>query len=193
MAYNKRIAVDFDGVIHAYVTKWTRNWEIHDGPIEGAFEWLESLLAAGITPVIHTCRFTNLLDRNVTKTLNALKDWFREHGLPAKSLDRLEFWTSWGKPHGGIYIDDRGFCFKGTFPSAEEILAFRPHKVTDEPNIAYVCSKCASPNVQMVGWYDPNSYEVVDENGFISDMEVAARKGQTWCSDCGESTELKEL
>lgn len=48
------VAVDFDGVIHAYTKGW-QNGEIYDPPMPGAFEALDQLMATH--PVfIHTSR-----------------------------------------------------------------------------------------------------------------------------------------
>lgn len=34
------LCVDFDGVVHAYTSKWTDAMTISDGPVPGALKWL---------------------------------------------------------------------------------------------------------------------------------------------------------
>lgn len=36
------LCLDFDGVIHQYDSKWTQADEIHDGPVEGAMEFISN-------------------------------------------------------------------------------------------------------------------------------------------------------
>lgn len=38
------IAVDFDGVIHSYVSPWKAEHIIPDAPVEGAIDWLVRML-----------------------------------------------------------------------------------------------------------------------------------------------------
>ena len=41
------VCVDFDGVIHQHTTPWTDACDIHDPPVEGAFDYLRELIDAG--------------------------------------------------------------------------------------------------------------------------------------------------
>ena len=127
------IAVDFDGVIHQYTSKF--DIDELDPPMPGAFEWLEEMVKH-FTVVIHSCRLTPHGDEEDTygrelemaRALLVVEEGFLEHGLPQEVLDELEFWQKPGKPTALVYIDDRGFRFEGTFPSKKQIHQLRPWK-----------------------------------------------------------------
>jgi predicted phosphatase len=50
--------------------------------------------------------------------------WFVQHGMTPQVLDHLEFPTH--KPGAVIYIDDRGYHFRGIFPHVSYIQEWRP-------------------------------------------------------------------
>jgi hypothetical protein len=113
----KTVCVDFDGVIHAYDSKWTDAVTISDGPVPGAFAWLEAAVK----------RFDVAIYSSRSQTpgaVEAMRAWFAAHGLRPEVLERLEFPTA--KPAAFMTIDDRAFRFEGTFPSLDEIAAFVP-------------------------------------------------------------------
>ena len=128
------IAVDFDGVIHQYVSKWTKATEISDPPMPGAFEWLQEMVKH-FDVVIFSARLTphpkgdGTLDwETANKAKEMMRVWFRNHGMPEHAIDELVFWQQPGKPTALVYIDDRGFRFEGTFPSKKQIHQLRPWK-----------------------------------------------------------------
>lgn len=107
----RTVCVDFDGVIHRYISPWTEAYEIHDGPVDGAIEWLLDT-SKHYTVVIHTTRA-----RSVRARL-AIREWLAKHGLGrlAHTIDITN-----EKVPAMIYIDDRGWRFEGTFPSVAQI------------------------------------------------------------------------
>lgn len=118
------LAVDFDGVIHSYVSGWQGSDVIPDPPIPGAFEFL-----AEATKHFEVMVLSARAENN--EAVIAMNDWFTAHGLPDTVLEQI-FITS-VKPKAALYIDDRGYCFKGTFPSIDMIKNFKPWKVSDGP------------------------------------------------------------
>lgn len=129
------VACDFDGVINSYTTKWERADLIPDPPMPGAFEWLTDIVK-NFKVVIYSARFTPHDNTEggwdkAQVALESVRAWFRTHGLPEEVLEQLEFWMDPGKPTALIYIDDRGYRFKGRFPSRSDIHLLRPWKVTD--------------------------------------------------------------
>ena len=122
------VAVDFDGVIHSYTSPFTQPAVIPDPPVEGALEWLYDLLGE-FDVVIMSSRAED------TYTAVAMQEWLHRHS-PTE-----EMWAGTSE-HGGLadidivdwkvpailYIDDRGYHFKGpgTFPTIEWIQAFAP-------------------------------------------------------------------
>jgi hypothetical protein len=131
----KAVAIDFDGVIHQYTTKWTNAWTISDPPLEGAFAAIRHYMDNGFQIIIFSARLTPGKNtegawQNMLRAKEAMFEWFLHHGVPREVASQFVFWTSAGKPHALIFIDDRGFRFEGRFPSVQEIKA-RPWKVTD--------------------------------------------------------------
>lgn len=116
--HKKHICVDFDGVIHSYTSGWQGAYEISDQPVDGAIEWLESMLSGDeFKPMIYSSR--SIDDRGI----KSMKLWLLKHGLSGEALARLEFPTK--KPPAWLTIDDRAICFDGHFPSAEEMRNFK--------------------------------------------------------------------
>lgn len=113
------IAVDFDGVLHQYVTPWEAADVIPDPPVEGAIEWLTNIVGH-YRVVIFTTRGKTPEGRH------AVLDWIAEHGGPAGLTVTAE------KGPALVYIDDRAWRFNGTFPAARTIRYARPWKTGDE-------------------------------------------------------------
>lgn len=143
IASDKRytIAVDFDGVIHQYVSSWEAPWVITDPPMPGAFEWLAAMVAK-FRVVINSSRFTPQYVQHgkvinpQARALAALAAWFDAHGLPAHVRDQLVVWSQPGKPAALVYIDDRAFRFEGAFPTAAEIHKLKPWKLPKNTDAA---------------------------------------------------------
>lgn len=111
----KTVAVDFDGVIHMYTTPINGNEQhlVHDEPVPGAKEWIEELIKH-FNVVILTARHLS------KGGLEAAREWLRKWGFP-------ELEVTGTKPGAVMYIDDRGYHFKGdNFPTVEEIKNFKP-------------------------------------------------------------------
>lgn len=116
--FPQRICIDFDGVIHSFVTPWDNAKVIPDPPVPGAFEAIEDYINAGFRVAVYSSRSYR------PDAVQAMMNWFIDHGLRPEALDHLEF--PHYKPAAEIYIDDRGYHFTGKFPSVEFIRAFKP-------------------------------------------------------------------
>ena len=112
------IAVDFDGVIHSYVSPWVDAHLIPDPPVDGAIEWLKQI-AESFDIVIFTTR------GKTDEGRWAVRRYIQEHGDWPEALS-LQVTDS--KPPALIYLDDRAYRFggPGTFPTADEIHQARP-------------------------------------------------------------------
>jgi len=118
MAFRKKICVDFDGVVHWYRDGW-KEGVIYDEPVPGAFSWLAELVG---DPDFEVCIYSSRSkEPGGVATMAA---WFLEHDLPQAVFDELEFPTQ--KPAAYLTIDDRAICFEGTFPTRDEMSAFKP-------------------------------------------------------------------
>lgn len=92
----KTLAVDFDGVIHAYREGW-RGGEVYDRPVFGA-RYALHVLAQTYRVVVFTAR----------EDLGAVRGWLRLH-----SLDQYVAEVTNVKPPAWAYVDDRAVRFEG--------------------------------------------------------------------------------
>ncbi len=102
----KTIAVDFDGVIHAYSKGW-HDGTIYDKPVAGAAQSLRRLQQAGFHVLIYTTRASDRTIEGVFEEGQADKvaDWMNRHGIPFDEIYRGE------KPIFVAIIDDRAVRF----------------------------------------------------------------------------------
>lgn len=124
----KTIAIDWDGVIYSYTSGHTQDrlgaGTFPDDPVPGAIAFLRELIASGYKVAIFSCRLVggNPMVRDLTK--HRMVAWLESNGLQTGELRGVEFTGS--KPHAEIYIDDRGFQFRGMFPTIEYLENFKP-------------------------------------------------------------------
>jgi len=121
----RTIAVDFDGVIHAYSKGW-QDGSIYDDPVKGAFGALEHMLGhPELTVVIFTAR----------TDLKAVQEWMARQApeIPTEIMPPTErFWNKRAivgitnvKPVADFYIDDRGIEFDGNWTWTMIILKYQ--------------------------------------------------------------------
>lgn len=110
------LLVDFDGVIHSYERGWQGVSQVADGPVPGAFEFLEKALDH-FDVQIYSARSQD------PAGVMAMERWFSNNGA-GRLLSSLSFPTQ--KPPAFLTIDDRAIQFEGTFPRAEDLLGFKP-------------------------------------------------------------------
>lgn len=114
----KIIAIDFDGVLHSYVSGWYGADIIIDPPSKGAIKWLEELVDNDdLEVVIFSTR--NFIEGGI----QAMKQWLVDWEFPKEKLSRLDFPIH--KPANFLLIDDRAWCFNGTFPDVKTIKEFK--------------------------------------------------------------------
>jgi hypothetical protein len=87
------IAIDFDGVIHAYSQGW-HDGDIYDDPVPGTKEAIKKLMNKGYKVVVFTAR-TDLEEIGV---------WLKYHDIVVDKITNT-------KPRAIAYIDDRGIRF----------------------------------------------------------------------------------
>ncbi len=115
----KTLLLDFDGVIHSYVSGW-QGATIPDDPVPGAFDFIRALLDDGRFKVCIWSSRTSGQEGGCA----AMHQWFRDHGLAPEHLDGL--WFPIRKLPAFLTIDDRAICFTGEFPSLDAIAEFQP-------------------------------------------------------------------
>lgn len=114
----KRILVDFDGVIHSYVSGWTNTKEAIDPPVEGAINWLEYITQQDDLEI---CIYSSRSSQE--GGIECMKKYLIENGLSNIAFNKLIFPTKKGPAF--LTIDDRVYLFKGDFPSYDYINNFK--------------------------------------------------------------------
>lgn len=125
------LCLDFDGVIHSYVSGWTGARNIPDDPMPGALEFIHESLIAGWDVVIHSSRARHFGGISAMKTWlyrHAMADnrWYEVMGTPGIEDARFCRW----KPSATLTIDDRALQFRGEWPSNDAMRQFKPWKLT---------------------------------------------------------------
>lgn len=123
------LCVDFDGVIHSYVSGWKGADVVSDPPVEGALQFLVEAMGF-FTVAIYSSRSSQ------PGGIRAMVEWLGywsvdpKHGMP----DDFDH-GAWGsllwpteKPAAFLTIDDRAICFEGNWAelNPKELLNFKP-------------------------------------------------------------------
>lgn len=136
---SQTIAIDFDGVIHAYSKGW-QDGTIYDDPIKGALEAIRTLMDMGCSVYILS-----------TRKPRQIRKWLRPHlisydpfvpaGVDEKVLNYgydlqvIAPWTKfWNKDNvlgitnrklpAVLYIDDRGYRFENWLDTVKDVTRF---------------------------------------------------------------------
>lgn len=111
----KTLCLDFDGVVHQYVSPWVDAVTIPDPPVPGAVEFLQHA-SRYFTVAIFSSR------SHVVGGVEAMQTWLLSHmrAEHRAGVNPVEFVTQtirWPrqKPPAHLYIDDRGMHFDGNW------------------------------------------------------------------------------
>ena len=125
------VCLDFDGVLHSYVSGWQGASVIPDPPVEGMVLKLRSYLAATLKLAVHSARSAQ------ADGIQAMHSWIDHHDAATRRpedeplVDQLLF--PFHKPAAKVYLDDRGLRFTGKFPSVDELMrSFRVWNEADK-------------------------------------------------------------
>lgn len=135
MPHKKLIAVDFDGVIHAYTTPWSDAATISDGPTPGAMAFLRSLVEDERFEVVVV---SSKLKEDDGEAAVFQWLWHRLHdafGLVICHRVHGEISFSRTRPPAFLTIDDRGWlpphsalCPRRSPPVMDRPPGRRPHR-----------------------------------------------------------------
>jgi hypothetical protein len=132
------LCVDFDGVIHSYMSGWKGARNIPDPPVSGAIEWLQSLVADqqdAFAP--RHLEFDVQIFSSRSRYWggrSAMKRWLLANGMRRGEVEAIGFPLM--KPPAFLLIDDRAWTFTGTFPSVKQMQEFQPwNKPRKHPTI----------------------------------------------------------
>jgi len=113
-----KICIDFDGVIHSYYSGWRGYGIAADPPVDGAIEWIREMIEdPQLEPLIYSSR------SQYEDGVRAMKTFLFKNGLNCEEIAKLGFPKE--KPEAFLTIDDRAICFKGKFPTLDEIKTFK--------------------------------------------------------------------
>lgn len=105
-----RIVIDFDGVLHSYVSGWQGAATISDAPTTGALDFVRGLIMAGWDVIVMSTRADSIQGRE------AMFEWLETWGFPGLKVTH-------SKPPALVYLDDRALRFDGPddWPTMPEI------------------------------------------------------------------------
>jgi hypothetical protein len=100
------IAIDFDGVVHQYITPWAGETVIPDLPVFGAAAAISAIRRDGYKVVIFSTRARHRAGAD------AIDAWLLKHEINVDGVTAE-------KPPAHLYVDDRALRFTGRW---EEVL-----------------------------------------------------------------------
>ena len=110
----KIVAIDFDGVIHKYISPWVSSDVVVDEPVDGIKDEIDKLRAAGYKVVVMSSRCLG------DGGYDAIKNYLHQHNITVDDI------TS-EKIGAHVYIDDRAMCFSGLAQGLyEAVVNFKP-------------------------------------------------------------------
>lgn len=121
------LCLDFDGVMHSYVSGWQGIDVIPDPPVDGVFEFIE-MASEHFQVQVYSTRSAD------DNGWQAMIDWFLEKrliwwlgrglGPETRALAGVEFPRK--KPPAFVSLDDRVLTFTGEWPDIETLRNFKP-------------------------------------------------------------------
>lgn len=109
------LALDFDGVIHSYISGWKGPATIPDDPTPGALEFCEAAVTIFDVCIVST-RCTYPIGPR------AICEWLDRFGFPSD----VRVSPDGRKEPAVVTLDDRALMFNGDFPSMELLRTFTP-------------------------------------------------------------------
>jgi len=137
MQHKPILCLDFDGVCHSYTSGWQGAAVIPDEPVPGLWDALQEY-----AKVFEIHVFSARSHQEGGQV--AMCNWFDKHAPYSSSCEAWELAIVWhdvgvclnfpdNKTPALLSLDDRALTFNGTWPSAEELLAFQPwNKAVEE-------------------------------------------------------------
>lgn len=126
------LCLDFDGVIHSYVSGWQGECNIPDPHVAGFFEWLDPTSQAFDIKIFSSRCKNDEAESAMSMWLIRERAMWRKSGgqSPLPDLTPISFQFVREKPAAFVTIDDRALTFNGVWSdprwSVESLLAFKP-------------------------------------------------------------------
>lgn len=118
-SHTKLVCLDFDGVIHSYVSGWQGASVADDPPTPGAIQFIRAVLAdPELSITICSSRFLHPSGKDTVRR------YLSDHGMTPEEIEQV--YMDDRKPPAFITLDDRAHTFTGTFPSLHTLKDFKP-------------------------------------------------------------------
>lgn len=115
------LCLDFDGVVHSYVSGWKGADVIPDPPVAGAFKFIRKAIRGGFDVQVFSSR------SNLPGGIPAMQKWFIDHNWAGTYLTGCVGITfPLEKPPAMVTLDDRAITFEGEWPKIKDLKAFQP-------------------------------------------------------------------
>lgn len=118
------LCLDFDGVLHSYISGWKGHDVIPDPPVPGAMQFLLQAVDK-----FDVCIFSSrsALDEGRDAMVRWIDYWVDKE-LTEEEAYRVKCGIDFpvDKPAAFVSIDDRAITFTGTWPDLDELLQFKP-------------------------------------------------------------------
>lgn len=127
------LCLNFDGVIHSYISGWIEADFIPDPPVPGAMQFLYDTIQHFDVVIFSSrsgqdggCRaMSSWIKYWARKELDNVEPTYCANAVINAICHRKEAWPV-TKPSAFLTIDDRGWTFDGKFPPIQELLKFKP-------------------------------------------------------------------
>lgn len=134
------LCLDFDGVIHSYVSGWQGADVIPDAAVPGAVEFLDRAVTE-FTVAIYSSR------SGQPNGICAMQFWLKLNlyrAVDQARADEIFALVEWPteKPPALVTIDDRAITFTGQWPSIATLKSFKPWSKVDHPAKHDGCDHC---------------------------------------------------
>lgn len=171
------LVVDFDGVLNSYKSGWIAPHIIPDPPVPGAIPFLKEAVKHFEVNIFSS-------RSHDPAGLQAMQDyidlWAAKDNpavlLHATPWQRLIKWPL-KKPPAFVTLDDRGILFKGTWPTMDELLKFKPWWQLNETPIPDDTPPPEAPSRASVNWVLQNAkkklelYREAHGSNYVGGME----------------------
>ena len=104
----RAVALDFDGVVHAYISPYVNAAVIPDPPTEGTREAIAEL-RQDYRVIIYSTR------ARWPGGITAIQKWLDDYEIEVDEITPI-------KPLACVYVDDRGITFRGCWDSIPKLI-----------------------------------------------------------------------
>lgn len=125
------LCVDFDGVLHSYISGWKGAEIIPDPPVPGAIAFLyDAIMSFQVFVYSSRSHQPGGIDAMMDWLAHHEKEWIKEQVAAGRPTPRtsLLFAITWPKekPSAFVSLDDRAITFTGEWPDMRTLCAFKP-------------------------------------------------------------------